>query len=57
MHNGFATFSPGTTIAWLALANPVGVAQALWNRDPFWGIESLAEPPRGWVKESPQLKG
>lgn len=57
MHDERATLLLGTTAAWLVLANPVSVTQALWNRDHFWGIGPFAEPPRGWVKKSPQLKG
>lgn len=51
MHDVRATLLLGTTVAWLTLANPVGVTQALWNQDPFWGIGPLAEPPLGWVKQ------
>lgn len=56
MHDERATLLLGTTVIWLVLANPVGATQALWNRDPFWGIGPLAEPPHGWAKESAQLK-
>ena len=56
MHDERATLLLGTTVAWLALANPIGVTQALWNRDHFWGLGPFAEPPHGWSKESAQLK-
>lgn len=46
-----------TTAAWLMLANPVGVAQAAWNYDPFWDIGPLAEPPQKWVKHTPGDSG
>jgi tryptophan-rich sensory protein len=42
--------SMATTVAWLALANPVAVAQAAWNRDPFWNTGPWLEPPPGWEK-------
>lgn len=57
MHDEFATLSLGTTVAWLVLANPVGITQAMWNRDHFWDMGPFAEPPRGWLKKSPQLEG
>jgi tryptophan-rich sensory protein len=37
--------------AWLILANPVAITQALWNRDPFWQIGPLLTPNRRWLKE------
>jgi len=55
MRDHRATLSLGTTVVWLALANPVGATQALWNRDSFWGIGPLAQPPNGWAKEPKQL--
>lgn len=39
-----------TTLAWLALANPVAFAQAAWNPDPFWKTKAFATPPAGWEK-------
>jgi tryptophan-rich sensory protein len=42
--------SLGTTAAWLLLANPVGITQAAWNRDPFWKTGALVRPPRNWIK-------
>lgn len=38
------------TAAWLALANPVAFAVAAWNRDSFWHLGPVAEPPRWLVK-------
>lgn len=38
------------TVAWLALANPVGLASATWNYDPFWRIGPLLEPRPAWLK-------
>jgi len=49
-----AMFSLATTLAWLALANPVAVAQATWNRDPFWKVGPFLEPPKGWEKKQRQ---
>jgi tryptophan-rich sensory protein len=31
-----AAYALATTVAWLALANPVAVGQVAMNRDPFW---------------------
>lgn len=56
MRDRRATFSLGTTVAWLALANPVGATQALWNRDSFWGIGPLTQPPKGWAEEPSRNK-
>jgi benzodiazapine receptor len=39
-----------TTLAWLALANPVGITQSLWNRDRFWGTKALLQPHQRWLK-------
>lgn len=50
MKDTCATLSLATTLAWLALANPVAVAQAAWNRDPFWKAGPFMEPPSGWAK-------
>ena len=52
MHDSRTALSLATTAAWLALANPVGAAQAAWNHDQFWGIGPLIEPPPKWVKTS-----
>ena len=38
------------TLAWLALANPVGITQALWNRDAFWKAGPFMQPDRRWLK-------
>lgn len=45
-----AACSLATTMAWLAIANPVAVAQAAWNYDPFWDAGPLSDPPRRWLK-------
>ena len=37
-----AAYSLATTVAWLALANPVAVGQVAMNRDPFW--DALLRP-------------
>ncbi|MGC1783426.1 MAG: tryptophan-rich sensory protein [Acidobacteriaceae bacterium] len=50
MEDRTAAFSVATTVAWLALANPLAVTQAAWNRDPFWNVGPLVMPPRGWEK-------
>ncbi len=50
MHDPTAALSLATTGAWLALANPVAVAQAAWNHDPFWEAGPFCEPPKGWEK-------
>ncbi len=52
MHDPTAALSLGTTAAWLVIANPVALAQAAWNQDPFWNAGPFAKPPRGWEKES-----
>jgi tryptophan-rich sensory protein len=46
-----AALALAPTLAWLAIANPVAVAQAAWNHDPFWGVGPFCEPPDGWEKE------
>lgn len=46
------TLSLATTAAWLAIANPVAIAQAAWNHDPFWNAGPFADPPEGWEKKS-----
>ena len=50
MRDPWAAASLGTTLAWLALANPVGFATALWNHDPFWNAGPFREPRPEWVK-------
>jgi tryptophan-rich sensory protein len=50
MEDRTAAFSLATTVAWLALANPLAVTQAAWNRDPFWKVGPFTMPPRGWEK-------
>jgi hypothetical protein len=45
-----AAWSLATTVAWLAVANPAGAAQALWNRDPFWNAGPFIEPDPKWLK-------
>jgi tryptophan-rich sensory protein len=45
-----AALSLATTAAWLAIANPVAIAQVAWNRDLFWNVGPFAEPPERWVK-------
>lgn len=52
MEDRTAAFSLVTTVAWLALANPLAVTQAAWNRDPFWNVGPLTMPPQGWEKSS-----
>jgi tryptophan-rich sensory protein len=50
MRDDFATASLATTLAWLALATPLGWTQAAWNRDQFWKLGPFLAPPRGGVK-------
>lgn len=50
MQDRFAVGSLATTLAWLAVANPLGWAQAAWNYDPLWGVGPLIAPDRAWVK-------
>jgi hypothetical protein len=50
MRDPWAARSLATTVAWLALANPVGLTTAAWNRDPFWDVGPMTEPPPGWTK-------
>ncbi len=47
-----AAASLATTIAWLALANPVGFSAAAWNYDPFWKVGPFLEPKAGWLKSA-----
>lgn len=46
-----------TTLAWLALANPLGLTQAAWNYDPFWKTGPFFEPPERWVKYGSTSQG
>jgi tryptophan-rich sensory protein len=50
MHDKRAAASLLTTLAWLALANPLGLTQAAWNYDPFWKAGPFLEPPADWVR-------
>lgn len=50
LHDRTAMLSLATTLAWLALANPIAVAQATWNHDPFWKVGPFLEPPESWEK-------
>ncbi len=52
MEDRRVALSLATTLAWLALANPVAVAQAAWNYDPFWKAGPFGTPPPGWEKKS-----
>ncbi|MFN7997589.1 MAG: tryptophan-rich sensory protein [Bryobacteraceae bacterium] len=54
MRDSRAAWSLAPTVAWLALANPLGITQALWNRDPFWSAGPFAEPKAEWVKSMPK---
>lgn len=38
------------TAVWLALANPVAVTVAAWNRDEFWKVGPFAAPPKWLLK-------
>jgi hypothetical protein len=55
MKDSRATLSLAPTAAWLLIANPVGIAQAAWNHDPFWNTGPLVEPNDSWVKKNFQL--
>jgi tryptophan-rich sensory protein len=50
MRDSLAVIALVPTAAWLILANPVGIMQALWNRDPFWKIGPVLLPSRRWLK-------
>lgn len=50
LHDEKAIASLVTTLLWLGLANPVGIAQALWNRDRFWKVGPAVVPERRWIK-------
>lgn len=45
--------SLATTVAWLTIANPVAIAQALWNHDELWNLGPFCAPPQRSEK-SPQ---
>lgn len=42
--------SLATTFIWLLVALPSAVAQALWNRDQFYGVGPFARPSRALLK-------
>lgn len=46
-----AAWSLVTTVAWLGIANPLGITQALWNHDPFWNAGPFVTPLQKWVKQ------
>ena len=50
LRHPLAAASLAPTLAWLALANPVGITQALWNRDAFWKVGPFMNPERRWLK-------
>lgn len=50
MHDNWALLSLVPTAGWLSLANPVALAQAAWNRDPFWRIGPVCTPSKRWLK-------
>ncbi len=50
LHDPAAAWFLAPTAVWLALANPVGTAQAAWNHDPFWNVGPVVEPKPEWVK-------
>ena len=50
MRDPIAGSSLAPTLAWLALANPVGLASAAWNYDPFWKAGPLVEPKACWLR-------
>lgn len=43
--------SLATTLAWLCVALPSAVAQALWNRDPFYHVGPFTKPSRALLKK------
>jgi tryptophan-rich sensory protein len=51
MQDSKAALSLASTAAWLVLANPVGLTQAAWNRDPLWHAGPFAEPDPRWLKD------
>ena len=50
MHDPRAAASLAPTIAWLALANPLGIAQAAFNYDAFWKVGPLIHPKASWTR-------
>ncbi len=56
MRDPKAALSLAPTAAWLALANPVGLASAAWNYDPFWNAGPLTEPKPAWIKSAPPTR-
>ena len=50
LRDPLAAVSLAPTLAWLVLANPVGITQALWNRDAFWKAGPFLKPSRRWLK-------
>ena len=50
LRDPLAAISLAPTLAWLVLANPVGITQALWNRDSFWKVGPFMKPNRRWLK-------
>lgn len=51
MRDPRAAWALASTAAWLALANPLAIAQAAWNRDEFWNAGPFADPPPYLVRE------
>lgn len=43
--------SLATTLVWLCVALPSAVAQALWNRDPFYHVGPFVKPNRRLLKK------
>ncbi|HVW86873.1 MAG TPA: hypothetical protein VHB50_19440, partial [Bryobacteraceae bacterium] len=50
MRDPAAALSLATTALWLMVANPLAIAQASWNHDPFWNAGPFAEPKPEWLK-------
>lgn len=51
MRDRKAAWALASTAAWLALANPVAIAQAAWNRDEFWHAGPFLKPSPRLVRE------
>lgn len=51
MRDPKAAWALAPVAAWLALANPVAIAQAAWNRDDFWHAGPFGEPPAYLVRD------
>lgn len=45
-----ATLSQSTILPWLLLASPTATAVAIWNKDEYYNVEPLMDPPSKWVK-------